>query len=104
MQNTEARHNSAKLNWACRRGMLELDEILQRFLRQAYSGLTAAQKTQFAALLNCSDQELYSWLILNKDFKRDELTDIIQIIRETLHNEGLYHEKRTDGSENQHQN
>jgi len=53
----------ARLRWACRRGMLELDVLLENFLNEGYSRLTLSEKEQFIALLNCSDPELFAWLM-----------------------------------------
>jgi len=52
-----------QLRWACRRGMLELDLMLQHFLVHAWSGLGASDRTLFVELLAMSDQELYRWLM-----------------------------------------
>jgi len=52
----------AQLKWACRRGMLELDILLNKFLDQAYSNLPAEEQDIFEKLLQCQDQELFMWL------------------------------------------
>lgn len=52
-----------RLQWQCRRGMLELDVLLNRFLQQQYSELTVQQQRDFAALLRVSDTELYAWFM-----------------------------------------
>ncbi len=52
-----------RLQWQCRRGMLELDLLLNRFLQQQYTRLTAQQQRDFTALLSVSDTELYAWLM-----------------------------------------
>ncbi len=53
----------AKLKWACRRGMLELDLILNPFLNNAYATLTLEQQLAFERLLRCEDQDLFAWFI-----------------------------------------
>lgn len=47
-----------RLRWRCRRGMLELDLILLRFLEQSYPHLSEAEKAAFARLLELADDEL----------------------------------------------
>ncbi|OGT43640.1 MAG: hypothetical protein A3F13_06655 [Gammaproteobacteria bacterium RIFCSPHIGHO2_12_FULL_40_19] len=47
----------------CRRGMLELDFIFQRFLEQHYDQLSENNKTLFSRLLDEEDPTLYDWLI-----------------------------------------
>jgi antitoxin CptB len=48
-----------RLRWRCRRGMLELDLVLARFLSENYAGLTLRQQQEFEALLALEDQELW---------------------------------------------
>lgn len=47
----------------CRRGMLELDFIFQRFLDHHYDALSPDQKNLFSLLLKEEDPVLYDWLI-----------------------------------------
>ena len=47
----------------CRRGMLELDFIFQRFLENHYEQLSLDQKALFSELLNEEDPTLYDWLV-----------------------------------------
>ena len=48
-----------RLRWHCRRGMLELDLVLARFLDRQFSTLSPAQQSAFKTLLECSDNELW---------------------------------------------
>lgn len=52
-----------RLQWQCRRGMLELDEALRCFLAQGYVALDAAQRQTFLTLLDTSDVVLSDWLM-----------------------------------------
>lgn len=56
-------NNTAKLKWACRRGMLELDVLLGNFLAERYDQLPDTEKLQFIELLNCADPEIYAWIL-----------------------------------------
>lgn len=70
-----------QLRWACRRGMLELDLILNDFLDNQYFTLTAEQQKSFQNLLSCSDQELFRWLVhqeVPSDSAFFEITDLIK--------------------------
>ena len=58
-----APENLARLRWACRRGMLELDFLLQRFFDKEYLQLSPAAQKNFEELLSCNDQELFDWLV-----------------------------------------
>lgn len=53
----------ARLHWACRRGMLELDVLLGNFLNEAYDALTEAEKSQFADFLTYPDPDLMAWIM-----------------------------------------
>lgn len=55
--------NSGRLHWKCRRGMLELDIFLTRFLKHGYAQLDEDERTLFEELLEESDPVLYSWLL-----------------------------------------
>lgn len=44
-----------RLAWRCRRGMLELDIVLQRFVSEQFNGLTLAEMAQLDALLELPD-------------------------------------------------
>lgn len=52
-----------RLKWQCRRGMLELDVLLGRYLDECFDGLNADEKLQFQALLTVEDPELYAYLM-----------------------------------------
>jgi antitoxin CptB len=54
-----ASHSLGRLRWHCRRGMLELDLVLARFLEENYAGLTARQRQEFETLLELEDHELW---------------------------------------------
>lgn len=53
----------AKLQWHCRRGMLELDIILGRFLTERFMQLSENDQNDFEKLLNNHDQDLFNWLV-----------------------------------------
>lgn len=58
--NTAAR---SKLAWRCRRGMLELDLLLQGFLDNGYDELSADERVAFDALLGIQDNMLLEYLL-----------------------------------------
>ncbi len=49
----------ARLRWRCRRGLLELDIVLGRFVERQYAGLDQAQKVVFDVLLDLPDNTLW---------------------------------------------
>jgi antitoxin CptB len=72
----------ARLRYQCRRGMLELDIILQTFFESYFQHLTSSEQADFEKLLMCTDQELYNWFIGNL-VPRDELQALVKKIRLT---------------------
>jgi antitoxin CptB len=71
----------AKLTWHCRRGMLELDLILQRFLAHQLDMLTDSQVELFERLLTAQDPDLYAWLMGYEAPVDKELRDIVTFIQ-----------------------
>lgn len=73
--------NFEQVKWRCRRGMLELDLMLNKFLNEMYRTLSPESKILFQDLLTATDPELYSWL-LGFDLPTDKkFQDLILIIR-----------------------
>lgn len=68
------------LRWQCRRGMLELDVIFNRFLESGYGKLSAEQREQFAVLLQEPDPDLFAWL-MGYDTAKSEFKEIVQLIQ-----------------------
>ena len=55
--------DAARLAWQCRRGMLELDLLLQAFLDRDYAHATPEIQQDFVALLHHADDMLYAYLM-----------------------------------------
>ncbi|MDP1573463.1 MAG: succinate dehydrogenase assembly factor 2 [Coxiellaceae bacterium] len=71
---------SNKIRWQCRRGMLELDFIFQRFFETRYSALSLQQQNAFEQLLKQDDPILFDWLITGvpcPDVALQEMVDMI---------------------------
>ena len=71
-----------RLFWGSRRGMLELDLVLQPFLKNIYETLAQQDKERYWKLLDCEDQDIYSWLLSRNDLEDPELLRIVTIVRE----------------------
>ncbi len=52
-----------RIRWQCRRGLLELDLLLNRFLDQELGGLSPGQLQVFKAMLNEADTRLLAWVM-----------------------------------------
>jgi antitoxin CptB len=53
----------ARLRWRCRRGMRELDRLLEAFLESGFRLLDAAEKQRFAEILELPDPDLHAYLV-----------------------------------------
>lgn len=71
-----------RLRWQCRRGMLELDVILNRFVDQHWQSLDENLKSEFELLLVCADQQLQGWLCEGKEADI-EVKNIVHRVRQT---------------------
>lgn len=72
-----------RLFWASRRGMLELDIILQTFLENTYDQLKPAEQSLYQHLLGCEDQDLFAWLMGREEPEDKDTATIIAIIRDS---------------------
>lgn len=70
-----------RLVWASRRGMLELDLILNPFLERIYPSLPEEDKQRYRKLLECEDQDLFNWFLNKGEPADDNLKKIVGIIR-----------------------
>ncbi len=60
-----------RARWRCRRGMLELDIVLQRFMDHHYSQLDEQELEQLERLLSLADNDLWD-LITGRQVNTDE--------------------------------
>ena len=72
--------SKSKLKWACRRGMLELDILLEPFVDEAYDALSMEKRAVFQRLLTCEDPDLFAWFMGHKECEDAELADMVAII------------------------
>ncbi len=71
----------AKINWNCRRGMLELDLIFERFFKNTFDTLSDDQVNVFERLLDQPDPDLYAWLMGYETPVDKELMNIVALIK-----------------------
>jgi len=62
MMSADTEMSIHRLRWQCRRGLLELDLLFDRFLSSCYSELVPGEQAQFRLLLQQPDTTLLSWL------------------------------------------
>lgn len=66
--------SDAKLIWNCRRGMLELDLMLARFVEQRLPLLSPTERLLFARLLDYPDPVLYALLMGQVELEEEDTT------------------------------
>ncbi|TXT25722.1 MAG: hypothetical protein FD134_890 [Gallionellaceae bacterium] len=72
-----------RVRWRCRRGLLELDIVLARFVERHYAGLDAAQQAAFRALLDMPDNPLWDMIAGKQEAATNEEQALLEKIRVT---------------------
>jgi antitoxin CptB len=81
--------NQKRRQWRCRRGMLELDLILQGFLTHGFVSLDSRKIEAFDALLESHDTDLLAWLMGHATPNDKELQEIVHLIRTQYQTQAL---------------
>ena len=55
--------STARLRWRCRRGMLELDVVLARYLEHRYPVAPLSEQQAFESLLELQDPQLLAFVM-----------------------------------------
>lgn len=71
-----------RLLWRCRRGIREMDILLQDYLQVHYDSSSANEKNTFEELLDEADLDILSW-IMQKTSPDEKYIGIITTIRES---------------------
>ena len=75
-----------RLFWHSRRGMLELDELLVPFVRDAYTGLYDGDTARYENLLTCAAQDIFGWFMRRNQPEDPDLQRIVEKILEYSRN------------------
>jgi antitoxin CptB len=78
----------ARLRWQCRRGMLELDLLLNRFLETGFARLDTIGRADFVRLLGYQDQIIYDWLMGQAVPADATLRQLVAGIRAAMEHDG----------------
>ena len=70
-----------RLRWKCRRGMRELDQLLERYLDRQWRQESEAGRGVFLRLLETEDDRLWHWCMGNEVPSDDELAELVRRIR-----------------------
>jgi antitoxin CptB len=81
----------SKLQWRCRRGLLENDLFIERFFKRFGAQLTVRQATALGALMELSDNDLLDVQLARKSLEQvdaglntADVNDVLKMLREPL--------------------
>ena len=74
-----------KLRWRSRRGMRELDQLMERYLAQRWLEADSAERAVFDRLLACEDDRLWRWFLGYETAEDADLHALVERIRTLPH-------------------
>ena len=74
-------NDKSRIQWACRRGMLELDVAIMPFFKFEYETLSDTDKQVFVDLLKSDDPDLFNWLMNHGKPADAQLQRMINLIQ-----------------------
>lgn len=77
-----------QLRWRCRRGMRELDVLLERYLQERYPSAPAAEQQAFVALLEAPDPQLFAYVVQREVPENPDWAHVIAFLRNPDANQG----------------
>lgn len=77
------KYDPLRIEWDCRRGMLELDKIIMPFYKNHFGDLSDKQKDVFIRLLAATDLQLFSWFFNGSRAEDAEIQEMVEYIQHT---------------------
>jgi len=74
----------SSLRWRCRRGMLELDILLNDFLDKSYENLSVQRKNTLDQMLDYPDQLLFDLFLGHMQSSDNSVSELVQTIRQSI--------------------
>ena len=71
-----------RLRWQCRRGLLELDVLLERFLEKHADRLQGEHLSSFHSLLTLDDSALWDLIRSGSECSDARLAEVVQWLRD----------------------
>ncbi len=71
-----------RVRWRCRRGMLEMDILLARFVEQRYAQLDASQRQAFDELLELTDTDLWDLIRSEKEPEQARQREVLEWLKQ----------------------
>lgn len=72
-----------RARWRCRRGLLELDIVLQRFMDQYYTQLDESGLEQFERLLALPDNDLWDLITARQVNTDDQWQQVLELLQKS---------------------
>ncbi|WP_394807896.1 succinate dehydrogenase assembly factor 2 [Nitrosomonas sp.] len=72
-----------RARWRCRRGLLELDIVLQRFMDHYYTQLDESGLEQFERLLALPDNDLWDLITAKQINADDNLQQVLELLQKS---------------------
>ncbi len=72
-----------RAHWRCRRGLLELDIVLQRFMDQYYTQLDKSGLEQFERLLALPDNDLWDLITARQINTDDNWQQVLELLQKS---------------------
>ena len=76
------KYNKLRIEWDCRRGMLELDKIIMPFYKAHFDQLTDDKKDIFIRLLAATDLQLFPWFFNGSQSGDAEVQAMVEYIQD----------------------
>jgi antitoxin CptB len=77
----DSENKLSKMQWRCKRGMLELDLMLQNFCDTVFVSMSSEKQALFEELLQEQDQDLQRWLVTGEPTPQAKFQDMVLLIR-----------------------
>jgi antitoxin CptB len=71
-----------RIFWHCRRGLLELDLLLQRFVARHLDALDDGQTAVFVELLEYDDNDLFDMVMKRAEPVNERLSPVLALLRD----------------------
>lgn len=76
--------SNAKLAWMCRRGLLELDLILQKIVKEQYADWNDDEKLLFCDFLDTPDTQLLRYLLGQDSISSSDNTPMARLLQKMI--------------------
>jgi antitoxin CptB len=77
----------SRLRWLCRRGMKELDLLMERYLDHSFDRASQQDQQAFRAILQMPDPELYDLIVGRSSSSDPDIARVIHIMLEQSRNQ-----------------